>query len=58
MYPDLIKKAIAGDHLTVQVNEEFQYGENSDHNKRFLVFHDKNNRPYQARINPSVISFT
>ncbi|KAK1989896.1 hypothetical protein LX36DRAFT_460039 [Colletotrichum falcatum] len=47
----LIQKAIrVEDYLSVQVDETFQYGDSSDQSKRFLVFHDKTNKPYQHRF--------
>ncbi|KAF5000371.1 hypothetical protein FGRMN_1839 [Fusarium graminum] len=36
--------------ITVQVGDAFQYGQNEDRTDRFLVYHDKSNRPYQRRF--------
>jgi len=39
----------------VQVTDEFQYGQNSERTFRFLVYHDKSNKPYQHRFTSSGI---
>ena len=33
----------------VEVDSDFQYGQNSDKSLRFLVFHNKSNKPHQHR---------
>lgn len=35
---------------TLEVNSDFQYGQDSDQTARFLVYHDKANKPYQHRF--------
>ncbi|KAI4912509.1 hypothetical protein J4E90_005913 [Alternaria incomplexa] len=41
-------KKTDGEDLTVTVDESFEYGQNVDMTKRFLVFHNTDNRPYQV----------
>ncbi|KAF5667072.1 hypothetical protein FHETE_5775 [Fusarium heterosporum] len=50
-YLDALKnKKAPGDDLTVVVDDSFQYGQNKEKTKRWLAFHDKNNKPYQWRF--------
>lgn len=34
----------------IQVDDGFQYGQNNEKTLRFLVYHDKSNKPYQHRF--------
>ena len=34
----------------IQVSEAFQYGQNNEKTLRFLVYHNKSNKPYQHRF--------
>jgi len=34
----------------IQVDEAFQYGQDNDKTLRFLVYHNKANKPYQHRF--------
>ncbi|MDY6782558.1 MAG: hypothetical protein SW833_08430 [Cyanobacteriota bacterium] len=34
----------------IQVNDDFQYGQNNEKSLRFLVYHNKSNKPYQHRF--------
>ncbi|MGB3514374.1 MAG: hypothetical protein WBA93_35215 [Microcoleaceae cyanobacterium] len=34
----------------IQVDNDFQYGQNNEKTLRFLVYHDKSNKPYQHRF--------
>ena len=43
-------KKIEGDNLTLKVDDSFQYGQQKDQSHRFLVYHDKGNKPYQVVI--------
>lgn len=43
------KQGQDGPKYTVKIDDDFQYGQNEERTERFLVFHDKNNRPYQVR---------
>ncbi|KAI4675308.1 uncharacterized protein J4E84_010200 [Alternaria hordeiaustralica] len=43
-------KKTSGEDFTLTVDESFQYGQDKDQTKRFLVFHDTDNRPYQHRF--------
>ncbi|KAI4660678.1 uncharacterized protein J4E78_005383 [Alternaria triticimaculans] len=43
-------KKTGGEDFTLMVDESFQYGQDKDQTKRFLVFHDTDNRPYQHRF--------
>ena len=45
-------RKIDGDALTFKVDDSFQYGQKKDGSKRFLVYHDKNNKPYQVTLPP------
>lgn len=48
-YVDSLKnKKVSGDDLTVVVDDSFQYGQNKEKTKRWLAYHDKNNKPYQV----------
>ncbi|KAL2683446.1 hypothetical protein Neosp_007916 [[Neocosmospora] mangrovei] len=44
------KQGQDGPKYTVKIDDDFQYGQNEQRSERFLVFHDKNNRPYQHRF--------
>ncbi|EEU36793.1 uncharacterized protein NECHADRAFT_80984 [Fusarium vanettenii 77-13-4] len=44
------KQGQDGPKYTVKIDDDFQYGQNEERTERFLVFHDKNNRPYQHRF--------
>ncbi|KIW92486.1 uncharacterized protein Z519_06333 [Cladophialophora bantiana CBS 173.52] len=39
-----------GKDFTFVVDDSFQYGQDKEKTKRFLVFHDKSNKPYQHRF--------
>ncbi|KAF7557641.1 hypothetical protein G7Z17_g616 [Cylindrodendrum hubeiense] len=39
-----------GPMIAVKVGDDFQFGQNQGRTERFLVFHDKNNKPYQHRF--------
>lgn len=41
-------KKTSGDDFTLVVDDSFQYGQNKEQTKRFLVFHDKEHKPYQV----------
>lgn len=41
-------KKTDGDNLTFKVDDNFQYGQKKGGAKRFLVYHDKSNKPYQV----------
>ena len=46
-----------GMKCTLKVDDRFQYGQNSEKTMRFLVLHDKSNKPYQHRfISTSTLS--
>ncbi len=47
---ELKNKKIDGDNLTFKVDDSFQYGQKKDGSKRFLVYHDKNNKPFQVKF--------
>ncbi|KAL9608380.1 MAG: hypothetical protein Q9167_006777 [Letrouitia subvulpina] len=49
-------KKIDGDSLTFRVDDSFQYGQKKDGSKRFLVYHDKKNKPYQHRFVENTIT--
>lgn len=34
----------------IEVDDAFQYGQNNEQTLRFLVYHDKSNKPYQHRF--------
>ncbi|KAL6712884.1 hypothetical protein ACLMJK_009596 [Lecanora helva] len=53
---ELKNKKFDGDKLTFKVDDSFQYGQKKDGTKRFLVYHDKNNKPYQHRFVENTIS--
>ncbi|KAF5594077.1 hypothetical protein FPANT_4960 [Fusarium pseudoanthophilum] len=46
----LRSKGALKDQITVIVDHSFQYGQNRDKTKRWLVYHDKINNPYQRFI--------
>lgn len=46
----LKSRKVDGDDLTVVVSDEFQYGQKKDQSNRFLVYHDKSNKPYQVGV--------
>ena len=41
-------KKIDGDDSTFNVDDSFQYGQNKDGSRRFLVYNDKYNKPLQV----------
>lgn len=43
-------KKKTGEDITVEVDGNFQYGQNKDQTKRFLVYHDKGNKPFQVGV--------
>lgn len=43
-------KATGGEDLTVTVDDAFEYGQDRRETKRFLVFHNPDNRPYQVIV--------
>ncbi|KAH7148076.1 hypothetical protein DER46DRAFT_666534 [Fusarium sp. MPI-SDFR-AT-0072] len=43
----LQNKSVPGDELTIIVDDSFQYGQNREKTKRWLVYHDKKNQAYQ-----------
>ncbi|KAK5047537.1 hypothetical protein LTR84_006634 [Exophiala bonariae] len=53
---ELKAKKTSGDDLTVTIDDSFQYGQNKEKDKRFLVFHDKNNKLYQHRLLENLVS--
>ncbi|KAI8623565.1 hypothetical protein F5Y19DRAFT_458319 [Xylariaceae sp. FL1651] len=56
-YLDALKnKKVDGDDLTVIVDDSFQYGQNKEKTKRWLAYHDKNNKAYQWRFVATVSS--
>ncbi|KAF1933020.1 uncharacterized protein M421DRAFT_89316 [Didymella exigua CBS 183.55] len=46
---DEFKNKNKGDSITVDVDGSFQYGQDKAQTRRFLVYHDKNNKQYQHR---------
>ncbi|KAK7428262.1 hypothetical protein QQZ08_005159 [Neonectria magnoliae] len=52
---DFRRKQNGGPYVTVIVDSEFQYGQDKDRTRRFLVFHDKDHRPYQHRFAHSIL---
>jgi len=48
-------KAKDGDKFTIQVSDQFQYGQEKGEKNRWLVYHDKGNKPYQHRFIESTI---
>ena len=55
---DAIKTAnCKGAKCTIKVDGRIQYGQNSEKTMRFLVLHDKSNKPFQHRfVNTSTLS--
>ncbi|KAL8791671.1 MAG: hypothetical protein Q9195_005754 [Heterodermia aff. obscurata] len=53
---ELKNKKIDGDNVTLKVDDSFQYGQKKDGSKRFLVYHDKDNKPYQHRFVENTIT--
>ena len=49
-FVDQVKKKCAGDTCKLKVDSTFQYGQNKEKTVRFLVLHDKSNKPYQHRF--------
>ncbi|RYO58844.1 hypothetical protein AA0116_g7223 [Alternaria tenuissima] len=43
-------KKTGGDDFSVTVDQSFQYGQDNAKTKRFLVFHNKDNKPFQHRF--------
>ncbi|CAN9169504.1 unnamed protein product [Alternaria alternata] len=46
---DEFKSKTGGDDFCVTVDDSFQYGQKKDKTNRFLVFHNKDNKPFQHR---------
>ncbi|KAF5568029.1 hypothetical protein FPHYL_2963 [Fusarium phyllophilum] len=56
-YLDSLKsKSAVEDKMTVIVDESFQYGQNREKTKRWLVYHNKMNNAYQWRFMFGLIS--
>ncbi|KAF4444951.1 hypothetical protein FACUT_288 [Fusarium acutatum] len=56
-YVDSLKsKKVDGDELMVIVDSSFQYGQNKEKTKRWLVYHDRMNNAYQWRFMFGLIS--
>ncbi|KAJ3545018.1 hypothetical protein NM208_g2717 [Fusarium decemcellulare] len=53
---DEFKAKSSGDDITVIVDDKFQYGQNKELTKRFLVYHDKEHKPYQHRFVENTIT--
>ncbi|KAG9187008.1 hypothetical protein G6011_10116 [Alternaria panax] len=49
-------KKTGGDEFTLTVDNTFQYGQNKEQTKRFLVFHNKDNKPFQHRFVATTLS--
>ncbi|KAL3593239.1 hypothetical protein FPOAC2_07534 [Fusarium poae] len=50
-YLDTLKsKQLPGDDLTLLVDDSFQYGQNNEKTKRWLVFHNKRNEALEWRF--------
>ena len=49
MLDDFKKKHTEGDQYTITVDDSFQYGQDKEKKKRWLCFHNKNDKPYQVR---------
>ncbi|KAH7071881.1 hypothetical protein BKA63DRAFT_59185 [Paraphoma chrysanthemicola] len=47
---DEFKARCSGEPFTLEVTDDFQYGQDKAQTKRFLVFHNKGNRAYQHRF--------
>lgn len=47
---DESKNPLVNGGFKIQVNEAFQYGQNNEKTLRFLVFHNKADKPYQHRF--------
>ena len=47
---ELKSKKTEGEDLTVVVDDSFEYGQNVEKTKRFLVFHNTDNRPYHIIV--------
>jgi hypothetical protein len=47
---DQVKKNCTGGTCTLKVDSAFQYGQNNEKTVRFLVLHNKSNKPYQHRF--------
>ncbi|MCJ1363885.1 hypothetical protein MMC16_002994 [Acarospora aff. strigata] len=55
MLDDFKKKHTEGDQYTITVDDSFQYGQDKEKKKRWLCFHNKNDKPYQHRFVESTI---
>ncbi|KAJ0122135.1 hypothetical protein J7T55_002647 [Diaporthe amygdali] len=47
---ELAAKSQGDEKYTLVIDDAWQYGQQKDGSKRFLVYHDKNNKPYQHRF--------
>ena len=47
---DQIKKKCASGKCILKIDQSFQYGQNKEKTVRFLVLHNKSNKPYQHRF--------
>lgn len=53
-YLDTLKdKKVSGEDFTMIVDDSFQYGQDKNKTKRWLVYHDKNNKAYQVCEKPN-----
>ncbi|MDB9519429.1 hypothetical protein PN466_21020 [Roseofilum reptotaenium CS-1145] len=48
--PNESKNPLVKGGYKIQVDDGFQYGQNNEKTLRFLVYHDKSNKPYQHRF--------
>lgn len=46
---ELAAKSQGDEKFTFVIDDSWQYGQQKDGSKRFLVYHDKNNKQYQVR---------
>ncbi|KAF7535381.1 hypothetical protein G7054_g5440 [Neopestalotiopsis clavispora] len=47
---ELAAKSQGDEKFTFVIDDSWQYGQQKDGSKRFLVYHDKNNKQYQHRF--------
>ena len=53
----ILQEKCKNDKCMMKVDSRFQYGQNKEKTMRFLVFHEKSNKPYQHRfISTSTLS--
>ena len=50
-----MSQVVKGDKYQVRITEDFQYGQDKDKTVRFLVYHNKCNKPYQHRFTSTSI---